>query len=138
LKGVPLRIEVGPRDVQNKQCVLVRRDNSQKVTVKDEQVVDQVKSCLQAIQRDLFAKAKLAFEESIQQVTNYDDFKKALAGRGGFIRACWCGEAECEEAIQNDTGATIRTLPLKDEQPFSNCVRCDKPAAKVAYFARSY
>ena len=138
LKGVPLRIEVGPRDVQNKQCVLVRRDNSQELTVKDEEVVDRVKSCLQEIQRNLFARAKKALEASIQQVSDYEEFRKALAERGGFVRACWCGMTDCEEVIQNDTGATIRTLPLKDEQPFSNCVRCGKPATKVAYFARSY
>jgi prolyl-tRNA synthetase len=138
LKGVPLRIEVGPRDVQNKQCVLVRRDNFQKVTVKDEQIVDEVKSCLKEIQANLLAKAKKALEASIKQTTNYDDFKKALTGAGGFVRACWCGQTECEEVIQNDTGATIRTLPFKDEPLFSNCVRCGKPAAKVVYFARSY
>jgi len=138
LKGVPLRIEVGPRDVQNKQCVLVRRDNFQKATVKDERIVDEVKSCLKEIQENLFTKAKRTLEASIKQTTNYDDFKKAIAGSGGFVRACWCGETECEEVIQNDTGATIRTLPLKDEPLFSNCVRCGKPAAKVAYFARSY
>jgi prolyl-tRNA synthetase len=138
LKGVPLRIEVGPRDVQSKQCVLVRRDNSQKLTVKDEEIVDQVRTCLQEIQRNLFSKAKKSLEGSIQQVSNYDDFKKALADGEGFVRACWCGMTDCEETIQNDTSATIRTLPLKDEQTFSNCVRCGKPAAKVAYFARSY
>jgi len=138
LKGVPLRIEVGPRDVQNKQCVLVRRDNFQKVTVKDEQLVDEVKSCLKEIQANLFTKAKKTLEASMKETTNYDDFKKAIAGSGGFVRACWCGETECEEVIQNDTGATIRTLPLNDELLFSNCVRCGKPAAKVAYFARSY
>jgi len=138
LKGVPLRIEIGPRDVQNKQCVLVRRDNSQELTVKDEEIVDQVKRCLQEIQRALYAKAKNALEASIQQVSNYDDFKKVLSERGGFVRACWCGMTDCEEAIQNDTSATIRTLPLKDEQPFSTCVRCGKPATKVAMFAKSY
>jgi prolyl-tRNA synthetase len=138
MKGIPLRIEVGPRDVQNRQCVLVRRDNFQKLTVKDEEVVKKVNECLGEIQRNLYSKAKEALEKSIQQITNYDDFKKSVAGQGGFIRACWCGSTECEEQIQNDTGATIRTLPLKDEQIFSPCVRCGKAAAKVAYFARSY
>jgi len=137
LKGVPVRIEVGPRDVKNKQCVLVRRDNSQKITVMDEDVIEQVKTCLKEIQTGLFAKAKKALEASIHQVTNYEDFRKNL-DEGGFIRTCWCGATDCEEAIQNDTGATIRTLPLKDEQTFCNCVRCGKPATKVAYFARSY
>ena len=138
LKGVPLRIEVGPRDVQNKQCVLVRRDNLQKLTVKDEDIVARAKSCLQDIQTDLYARAKRTLESSIQQVENYSDLKRVVEGRGGFARASWCGQTECEEQIQNDTGATIRTLPLKDEPTFSNCVRCGKPAVKVAYFARSY
>jgi prolyl-tRNA synthetase len=138
LKGVPLRIEVGPRDVQNKQCVLVRRDTSQKTTTKDEQVLSEVKRCLREIQENLFAKAKKALQESIHEVANYEDFKKSIAQQGGFIRAGWCGETECEEQIQNDTGATIRTLPLKDEKSFSTCVRCGKNASKVAYFAKSY
>jgi prolyl-tRNA synthetase len=138
LKGVPLRIEVGPRDVQNKQCVLVRRDNFQKLTVRDEHLVEQVKACLQEIQRNLLSKAKKALEESIRQVDNYDEFKTLVAGQGGFVRACWCGTTECEEKIQEDTGATIRTLPFQDETPFSGCVRCGKPATKVAYFAKSY
>ena len=138
LKGVPLRIEVGPRDVANKQCVLVRRDNLQKLTVKDEDTIDMVKSNLEEIQKDLYAKAKQTLEQSIQKVTTYDEFKKIAEGRGGFIKASWCGETVCEEQIQNDTAATIRTLPLNEEQPFSKCVRCGKPASKVGYFARSY
>ena len=137
LKGIPLRIEVGPRDVQNKQCVLVRRDTSDKLTVSDDAVVEQVKRSLQEIQASLLAKAKKALQESVHEASNYEEFKKALAA-GGFIRTCWCGATDCEEVIQNETGATIRTLPLKDEQVFCSCVRCGKPATKVAYFARSY
>jgi prolyl-tRNA synthetase len=138
LKGVPLRIEVGPKDVQNKQAVLVRRDNSQKLTVKDDDIVNEVKECLKEIQRNLFTKTKMALDGAITQTTDYKEFRKVIEGRGGFVRACWCGSSECEDTIQNDTGATIRTLPLKDEELFSECVRCGKPAKKVAYFARSY
>ena len=138
MKGVPLRVEIGPRDVQNQQSVLVRRDNFQKLTVKDNDLVNEIKKCLSEIQSNLFAKAKTSLEESITTITSYEEFKKAVESRGGFIRACWCGSTECEETIQNDTGATIRTLPLKDEELFSKCVRCGKPATKVAYFARSY
>ncbi len=138
MKGIPLRIEVGPRDVQNQQSVLVRRDNSQKSIVKDNDLVNEIRKCLSEIQRSLFAKAKTSLEEAVTTVTNYEEFTKALDGRGGFIRSCWCGSTECEETIQNDTGATIRTLPLKDEELFSKCVHCGKPATKVAYFARSY
>jgi prolyl-tRNA synthetase len=138
MKGVPLRVEIGPRDVQNQQSVLVRRDNFQKLTVKDNDLVNEIKKCLSEIQSNLFAKAKTSLEESITTITSYEEFKKAVESRGGFIRACWCGSTECEETIQNDTGATIRTLPLKDEELFTKCVRCGKPATKVAYFARSY
>ncbi len=138
LKGVPLRLEVGPRDVENRQCVLVRRDNSEKLVVKDDDVVNEVKKCLSEIQSNLLAKAKTALEQAITTITSYEEFKKTLESRGGFIRSCWCGSTECEEAIQSDTGATIRTLPLKDEEIFSKCVHCGKPATKVAYFARSY
>ncbi len=116
----------------------MRRDNAQKLTVKDSDLVDQVKKCLLEIQTNLFAKAKKSLEESVITVSSYEELKKTVEGRGGFIRACWCGSTECEETIQTDTGATIRTLPLKDEEPFSKCVHCGKPATKVAYFARSY
>jgi prolyl-tRNA synthetase len=138
MKGVPLRLEIGPRDVQNQQSVLVRRDNSQKMIVKDDDLVSEVKRCLSETQSNLFAKARKTLEESVSTITTYEEFKKVVESRGGFIRACWCGSTECEEAIQNDTGATIRTLPLRDEEPFSKCIRCGKPATKVAYFARSY
>lgn len=137
LKGVPLRVEVGPRDVQNKQCVIARRDSGEKTTVKDEDVVSKVTAALGEIQKNLLANAKKALDASIHRATTYDEFKK-LTSTGGFIRACWCGNMECETQIQTDTGATIRTLPLKDEPVFSNCVLCGKPATKVAYFARAY
>ena len=77
----------------------------------------------------------------LQQSTrnnSYEQFKKTLSERGGFVRACWCGSAECEERVKTDTGSTIRTIPLSDEKPFSGCIYCSKPAAKVAYFAKSY
>jgi len=138
LKGVPLRLEVGPRDVENQQSVLVRRDNSQKLVVKDDDVVNEVKKCLSEIQSNLLAKAKASLEQATTTVTSYEEFRKTLESHGGFIRSCWCGSTECEEIIQSDTGATIRTLPLKDEQIFSKCIHCGKPATKVAYFARSY
>ncbi len=138
LKGIPLRIEIGPRDVENNQVTLVRRDNSRKLTVKDDAIVVEVQRCLEEIQKDLLSRAKSALAASISQAGNYDQFKNTLKDRGGFVRACWCGRAECEETIKNETGATIRTIPLTDEKTFSGCIYCGKPAAKVAYFAKSY
>lgn len=138
LKGVPLRIEIGPKDVEKKQVTMVRRDNLEKLTVADAKVVGEVQTCLEAIQSNLFQKAKSALEASISQATSYDEFKRTISDRGGFMRACWCGSKECEAAVKNDTGATIRTLPLSEEKAFTGCVYCGKTPAKVAYFAKSY
>jgi prolyl-tRNA synthetase len=138
LKGVPLRIEIGPRDVENKQVTLVRRDNLQKLAIKDEAVVGEVQRYLNEIQDGLFSRAKSALTDSMTQASDYAQFKKILNDCGGFVRACWCGRNECEEAIKAETGATIRTIPLTDEKPFSGCIYCENPARKVAYFAKSY
>jgi prolyl-tRNA synthetase len=138
LKGVPVRVEIGPKDVEKNQVTLVRRDNSQKRAVKDGAIVGEVKKCLDEIQRNLFSKAKLALDQSIRQATNYDELKKTLNINGGFVRACWCGRSECEEAIKTETGATIRTVPLNEEDVFSNCIYCGNASTKVTYFAKSY
>jgi len=73
-----------------------------------------------------------------RQLTDYEEFKQLLEKEGGFIRACWCGTSDCEDAIKSETGATIRTIPLTEEKVFGGCIRCGKTAEKVAYFARSY
>jgi len=137
LKGVPLRLEIGPRDVEKSQVSLVRRDDSRRLAISDGMTLAEVERCLAEIQDNLFNRAKSSLEALIGQVSDYDQFKKILE-RGGFLRACWCSSGECEEAIKAETGATIRTLPLTDETTFSGCIRCGKPARKVAYFARSY
>jgi prolyl-tRNA synthetase len=138
LKGIPLRIEIGPKDVEKNQVTLARRDNPKKLNVRDDAVVGEVQRCLEEIQANLFSKAKSALDASISQATSYDEFKKTISGRGGFVRACWCGRTECEESVKNDTGATIRTLPISEENGFSGCIYCGKTPAKVAYFAKSY
>ena len=138
LKGIPLRMEIGPKDVEKNQVTLVRRDNSAKFLVNDNDIVNEVGKTLEDIQLGLYAKAKASLDASITQADNYDTFKKTLNDRGGFIRACWCGDSECEGAVKDETGATIRTLPLTDEKPFAGCIRCGRPATKVAYFAKSY
>ncbi|MGA3405299.1 MAG: proline--tRNA ligase [Candidatus Bathyarchaeia archaeon] len=138
LKGVPLRIEIGPRDVERNQVTLVRRDNFQKVSVGDAAILDQTRKCFEEIQTDLFSKASANLAASIRQSDNYDQFKILLDKQGGFVRTCWCGKTECEDAIKAETGATIRTLPFQDESTFAACVKCGMPSKKVAYFAKSY
>jgi prolyl-tRNA synthetase len=138
LKGVPLRVEIGPRDVKQKQVMLVRRDTFQKTVAKEEEAVNAIERLLEDIQSNLFNRAKKSLEESITTVKDYDEFKEVLASKGGFLRASWCADQKCEEKIKDETGATIRIVPFEKEKPFSTCVRCGNEAKEVVYFAKSY
>lgn len=138
LKGIPLRIEIGPIDIKKKQVTIVRRDNFKRETIKEKQLIEKVNTTLEEIQKNLFNRAKKFLKEHITTVKNYDEFKKVLENKGGFIRACWCGEQHCEEKIKLETGATIRVIPFKKEKIFSNCIYCGKKATAVVYFAKAY
>ncbi len=137
LKGVPVRIEIGPRDVKQKQVTIARRDTRQKIAVKEDEAVTAVMGLLEEIQNSLFRKAKENLEQNITAVRDFDELKEALKNKGGFIKACWCSDSKCEEKIKEETGATIRLIAA-DETPFSKCVHCGKTANAVVYFARAY
>jgi prolyl-tRNA synthetase len=138
LKGVPVRVEIGPRDLKQQQVTVVRRDIHQKTAVKEEEAAYAIERLLEEIQNDLYAKAKKSLEEKITVVQNYGEFAKVLKEKGGFIKAAWCGNPECETKIKDETGATIRVLPFEQKEPAGNCVYCGQKAKKTAYFARSY
>jgi len=138
LKGVPLRIEIGPKDIQKRQVVIVRRDNFEKTFTKDKDTVKEIVKFLDEIQKTLFNKAKKFLNEHITTVKTFDEFKMTLEKKGGFLRACHCLEEGCEEKIKTETGATIRMIPLKKENSFSNCIHCGKKAKEVVYFAKAY
>jgi prolyl-tRNA synthetase len=138
LKGVPIRIEIGPRDLKQKQVTLARRDTSQKTTAKMTKTVRATEKLLEEIQTNLYAKAKSALEEKTTIVQNYNDFQEVLKNKGGFIKATWCGNLKCEEKIKEETGATIRLIPFEKEKTTSNCIYCGKKDAEIVYFARSY
>ncbi len=138
LKGVPLRIEIGPRDLKQNQLTFARRDTYQKIIINEDEVVKETEMLLQEIQNNLYNKAKKTLEERTTLVKNYDEFEKSLKEKGGFLRASWCGSLECEERIKEETGATIRLIPFTKEKAKSNCVCCGKKAVEIVYFARSY
>jgi prolyl-tRNA synthetase len=138
LKGVPVRIEIGPRDLKQNQVTLARRDTYQKITAKMEEAVQATEKLLEEIQSSLYAKAKTALEEKTTTAQTYDAFKETLKNKGGFIRAPWCGSSKCEEKIKEETGATIRLRPFEKEKPIANCVCCGEKAVEIVYFARSY
>jgi prolyl-tRNA synthetase len=138
LKGIPIRIELGPRDLKNGQVVMVRRDTGQKIIVKETDILANVETLLQDIQDNLLLKARTNLQEKISEVQNYDTFKQVVEDKGGFVKASWCGNPMCEAKIKEETGATIRVIPFKKEEPQTGCVYCGKKGKDIAYFARSY
>ena len=138
LKGVPIRIELGPRDLKQGQVVMVRRDTSQKTPIKEADIPATTQKLLKEIQDNLFAKAKATLQEKTTPVQTYEEFKQVICDKGGFVKAAWCGSADCEAKIKEETGATIRVRPFQKEEPTNNCVYCGQKAKETVYFARSY
>ncbi len=140
LKGVPIRIEIGPRDVKKKQIVLVRRDLKEEMAVKDKLIVKKAESLLDKIQEDLKKKAERYFKSFVSEAGDFKSLKKILEDRGGFVRANWCGSVECADSIKAETnGGVIRgTLFNKKEKVFDKCVWCNKEANEVVYIAKQY
>lgn len=136
MKGVPVRLEVGPKDIENKQVVLVRRDTHEKYIVPMETLTDTVKKLLDDIHESLFNRA-LAFREAkTVDATTFEELKNGV--NGGFVRAMWCGDRECEDAIKEKAGATTRCMPFEQKHLSDVCVHCGKPAKAMTYFAKSY
>lgn len=139
LRGVPLRLEVGPRDVKNNQVVAVRRETREKLILSLDGLEEKIKELLALVQKTMFEKA-LAFQQAnTREVENYEEFKSILEEKRGFIRAFWCGSEECEARIKEETMATIRVIPLEEEKGLKGrCIYCQKEAQTRAVFARSY
>jgi prolyl-tRNA synthetase len=138
LRGVPLRVEIGPKDIEKSQVLTARRDTREKLGVPVDGLADRVREILDAVQRNLFERALEFREEHTHRVETYDAFKAVLDGRPGFVIAPWCARATCEAQIKTDTQATIRTIPMTETVPASTCVRCDSPAQAEAWFAKAY
>ena len=138
LKGVPLRIAIGPRDIEKKVVELARRDTLEKKIIPLEGLVDQIQIVLNEIQNNLFTKALNFREEHITEVDNFDEFKSVLSSKGGFLSAHWDGTPETEEAIKKQTKATIRCIPLTEIQSEGKCVYSGKPSLKRVLFAKAY
>ncbi len=138
MKGVPVRIELGPRDIENGQAVLARRDTGEKTTVKLSEIEKEVISLLENIQSSLLEKAKAHREAKTSEAKNMEEFKKVLETNQGFIKAMWCGNEECENKIKEETGATSRCIPFEQEHIGDTCVCCQKPAEKMVIWGKAY
>ncbi|MDD2457236.1 MAG: proline--tRNA ligase [Eubacteriales bacterium] len=138
MKGVPLRLEIGPRDLENNQCVAVRRDNGEKIVVSLDQLDQTVAQLLDAVHDGLYAKAEQSLNSRIYDATDWDMFTSLIAGKPGFVRAMWCGDLECELKIKEQTTATSRCLPFGHDVIGDTCVCCGKPAEKLVIWGKAY
>ena len=138
MKGVPVRLEIGPKDIENNSCVLVRRDTGEKITASLDNIEKTIASLLEDIQKSLYEKALSHRDENTYAATDYDGFKEAVETKGGFIKAMWCGDEECENKIKEDTGATARCMPFEQETLSDTCVCCGKKAKAMVYWGRAY
>lgn len=138
VQGVPLRIELGPKDLAKGQAVLARRDTGEKHFVAFTDIPAKALDLLAEIQESLFLRAKAFREENVRDAANYDEFKKLLDEKGGFVRAHWDGTSETEKQIKDETKATIRCIPLDNPLENGLCIRSGKPSKQRVLFARSY
>jgi prolyl-tRNA synthetase len=139
MRGVPLRMEIGPKDLEKSTVVLARRDTREKSFVPMEGLAEHVEGLLATIQKALFDRALAFRTEHTSETDSYDEFKATMDGRPGFVVSPWCGDAECETQIKNETQATIRNIPFVAKPAAGKvCIKCGKPATAHAWFAKAY
>ena len=138
MRGFPIRVEIGPKDIEANQCVLVRRDTREKIEISLDDIETKVAQLLETIQSQMLERARAHVASHTYSVTSYEEFEKTVNEKPGFIKAMWCGEQECEDMIKEKTGATSRCMPFEQENLHSVCVCCGKPATKMVYWGRAY
>lgn len=137
LRGIPLRIEIGPRDIKNNQAIVIRRDTMAKESVSLDSLKVKIPQILSDIQDSMLAKARKFQAENTHEVDNYQDFKSVLESKRGFLKTFWCGNQDCEDKIKEETMATIRVIPLEQKEK-GKCVLCQADAGQWVLFARAY
>jgi prolyl-tRNA synthetase len=138
MKGVPVRLEIGPRDLANNQVTVVRRDKGNKVVIPENELIPTLEKWMLDIQNNLFLQARARLEENIRFTEDYESFKQIIEEKRGFIKAYWCGDEECEDHIKKETKATIRCIPLEEQKERGKCIFCGKESSSLVYFGRAY
>jgi len=139
MRGIPVRVEIGPKDIENNQAVIVRRDTREKIVVSLDEITTKLAEVLETMQKDMFEKAKTFLEAHINTATTMDEMNEKFNENLGFIKAMWCGDEACEEEIKAQTGgATSRCIPEEEEQLSDVCICCGKPAKHMVYWGKAY
>ena len=138
MRGIPVRVEMGPRDIEAGQAIIVRRDTREKTTVAIESLAEEIKNILDKMQTEMLERARTHREAHTYVATNYDEFKDVVANKPGFVKAMWCGDQACEDKIKEETTATSRCMPFEQEHLSDVCVCCGRPAKKMVYWSKAY
>ncbi len=138
MRGIPVRIECGPKDIEANQAVVVRRDTREKIVVCLDEIAEKIQEILDTIQKDMLEAARTHRDAHTYVATNYEEFVQIINEKPGFVKAMWCGCKECEDKIKEETAATSRCIPFEQEQLADTCVCCGKTAKKMVYWGRAY
>ena len=138
MRGVPVRIEIGPKDIEKNQAVLVSRVDRSKTFVSLDNIEEELSAMLDKIQQQMYNAALENRESKTSSASDYEEFKKFIDEKGGFVKAMWCGSEECELKIKEDTTATSRCIPFEQEHISDTCICCGKPADKMVYWGKAY
>ena len=138
MRGIPVRIELGPKDIEAGQAVVVRRDTREKITVAIDALALEVPKILEQMQKEMLERARAHRDAHTYTAHNMEEMKDIADNKPGFIKAMWCGCQECEDALKEEVGVTSRCMPFEQEHVSDTCVYCGKPAKKLVYWGKAY
>ena len=138
MRGIPVRIEMGPRDIENNKCIVVRRDTAEKIEVSLDELNEKLAWLMEDIQQNMYNMCLENMKNKTSEAHNMEEFEKNLNENQGYIKAMWCGDDACEEHIHDVTGAKSRCIPFQEEKIDDKCVVCGKPAKHMVMWGRQY
>jgi len=138
MRGVPFRVEIGPKDIENGIAIIKRRDNGEKLEVAIDEIASKIEELIPVVQKDMLEAARERRDSQTYAATTYEEFKGIFAEKTGFVKAMWCGEQACEDKIKEELAVTSRCMPFEQETLSETCVCCGKPAKKMVYWGKAY
>ena len=138
MRGIPVRVEIGPRDIENNTCILVRRDTLEKREINLDKVNEEIIKLLLEIQNNMYLRAKIRRDSMTKEVITLEEMRELAENENGFIKAMWCGKRECEDVIKEKVGVTSRCMPFDEQGKTGKCVCCGEPADKLVYWGKQY